>query len=92
MGWRKSGAFREPEEVLVLTCDVCECDIGHEDGRRPRPHLRLTRHPNAGGMDDHDPAVILCSRHCLSAYADKITDLNREPPSGSRGKSARRGS
>jgi hypothetical protein len=80
MGWRKSGAFREPEEVLILTCDVCECDIGNEDGRRPFPYLRLTRHPNAGGMDDQDPATILCSRDCLSAYAAKLTDLNRTPP------------
>jgi hypothetical protein len=80
MGWRKSGAFREPEEVLVLTCDVCECDIGFEDGRRPLPHLRMTRHPNAGGMDDQAPATILCSSDCLSAYAANLTDLNRGSP------------
>ena len=28
MGWRKTGLFRNPEEILVLTCDVCERDIG----------------------------------------------------------------
>lgn len=86
MGWRKSGAFQAPEEILILTCDVCECDIGHEDGRRPRAYLRLTRHPNAGAMDDQVPAAILCSRHCLGAYAAKLTDLDRDPPVTERGK------
>ena len=37
MGWRKTGVLRAPEAILVMTCDVCERDIGHEDGRRPRP-------------------------------------------------------
>lgn len=93
MGWRKSGAFQAPEEILVLTCDVCECDIGHEDGRRPRPHVRVSRHPNAGAMDDQDPAAILCSRDCLSAYASRLTDLDRDPPAAEQGKSrGKRGS
>ena len=80
MGWRKSGTFQAPEEILILTCDVCEGDIGHEDGRRPRAHLRLSRHPNVGAMDDQAPTTILCSRNCLSAYAAKLTGLERESP------------
>lgn len=77
MGTRKTGTFYPPEEVLVLTCDVCECDIGHEDGRRPQPHLRVTQHPNAGGLDDQSPPTIVCSRECLRVFADKLTGLDR---------------
>src|SRR3569623_3601786 len=58
MGIRKTGEFNAPEEIAVLTCDVCERDIGHTDGRRPFPHLRLTRHPNPGSVGDQNPAVI----------------------------------
>jgi hypothetical protein len=87
MGWRRSGTFHAPEEILVLTCDVCESDIGHEDGRRPRAHLRVSRLPNAGAMNDLDPAVAICSRECLAAYAAGLTGLNRRqpPPRGKRG-------
>jgi hypothetical protein len=77
MGFRNTGALNPPEEILVLTCDVCERDVGHEDGRRPWPHLRLTRHPNTGAMNDQTPPVILCSRECLCAYAEKLTGLDR---------------
>jgi len=77
MGFRKTGTFHPAEEVLVLTCDVCERDIGHEDGRRPRRHLRVTQHPNAGAMDDQAPAIILCSQECLRAYAARLTGLDR---------------
>src|SRR5437660_1106369 len=35
MGWRKSGVFRPAEEALVITCDVCDRDIGSQAGRRP---------------------------------------------------------
>jgi len=69
MGLRKSGVFRTAEEVLVITCDVCERDIGYEDGRRPREHFRISRHPNPGAIDDQTPAVLVCSRECLRAYA-----------------------
>lgn len=77
MGSRKTGTFHPAEEVLVLTCDVCECDIGYEDGRRPRPHLCVTQHPNTGALDDQSRAVALCSQECLRAYADKLTGLDR---------------
>jgi hypothetical protein len=77
MSSRKTGKFHPAEEVLVLTCDVCECDIGHEDGRRPRRHLRVTQHPNAGALNDQSPAAVVCSRECLRAYADKLTGLDR---------------
>jgi hypothetical protein len=88
MGSRKTGAFLPAEEITVLTCDVCERDIGYEDGRRPRAHLCVTRHPNAGGLDDQNPAVVVCSRECLGAYASKVTGLDREsgpPESGGPG-------
>jgi hypothetical protein len=79
MAFRKSGLFHPPEEIAVLTCDVCERDIGHEDGSRARVHLRVTRHPNAGGLDDQQAAIVVCSRECLGAYADTLTGLDREP-------------
>ena len=69
MAWRKTGAFHAAEEILVLTCDVCERDIGNEDGRRPLAHFRVSRHPNPGAIDDQEPAVVLCSRECLRAFA-----------------------
>lgn len=86
MGIRKSGIFHPAEEIVVLTCDVCERDIGYEDGRRPQPHLRVTRHPNAGAINDQDPPAMLCSRECLRAFADKISGPDRESrPSESQG-------
>jgi hypothetical protein len=78
MGFRKTGTFHPAQEVLLLTCDVCGRDIGYEDGRRPTAHLRVSRHPNAGSIDSQDPAAILCSRECLRAYAENLTDLARE--------------
>ena len=97
MGLRKTGAFHPAEEIAVLTCDVCESDIGFEDGRRPRTHLYVSRHPNAGAFNEQDAPAILCSRECLGAYADKITGLDRKPgaapesrgPVGSRKKKTR---
>jgi len=93
MAFRKTGTFHPAEEIAVLTCDVCERDIGHEDGRRARPHLRVTRHPNAGGLDDQQAAIIVCSRECLAAYAEKLTGLDREPgfPKSGPGSGRRRG-
>jgi hypothetical protein len=80
MGSRRTGAFHPPEEVLVLTCDVCECDIGHEDGRRPQAHYRVSRHPNLGALDDQDPPVVVCSQECLRAYAANASGPERAPP------------
>jgi hypothetical protein len=31
MGFRKTGTFHPAQEVLVMTCDICERDIGYED-------------------------------------------------------------
>jgi hypothetical protein len=86
MGFRKSGTFQPAQEILIETCDVCERDIGYEDGRRPAAHLRVSRHPNSGSMDSQEPAAMLCSRECLRAYAENMTDLARESlPSDSSG-------
>jgi hypothetical protein len=79
VGWRKTGAFHPAVEVAVMTCDVCERDIGHEDGRRPRAHFRVSRHPNAGGIDDQEPAVVVCSQDCLRAFA--ASPACTDPPS-----------
>jgi hypothetical protein len=65
--------LREPEEILVLTCDVCERDIGYEDGRRPRPHYEISRVPNQGAMGDQEPAVFVCSPECLRSFAAKAS-------------------
>jgi hypothetical protein len=88
MGWRKTGLFHPAEEVMVLTCDVCERDVGYEDGRRPHEHFRVTRHPNPGAIDDQAPPMIICSRECLRAFAantsgpdrvSSLSDRNRPP-------------
>lgn len=77
MAWRTSGLFQPAQEVLILTCDVCERDIGYEDGRRPREHFRVSRHPNPGAIDDQEPAVIICSCECLRAFAAKTPGPDR---------------
>ena len=91
MAWRKSGLFHAAEEILVVTCDVCERDIGYEDGRRPPEHFRITRHPNPGAIDQQEPPVVICSRDCLRAFAaktpgpDRVASLaNRGRPRGKR--------
>lgn len=90
MGFRKTGTFHPAHEVLVMTCDICERDIGYEDGRRPRLHLCVSRHPNAGALDDQRPAAVLCSRECLQAYAEKLPDPLRESLSEHRASPRRR--
>jgi hypothetical protein len=88
MGWRQTRKFHAPLEILVMTCDVCERDIGYEDERRPRAHFRVSRHPNPGALDDQEPAVVLCSRECLRAFAS--TDAPPRPASSrGRGRSVR---
>lgn len=84
MGYRNTGVFQPAEQIVVLTCDVCERDIGYEDGRRPRPHLRVTQHPNAGPINDQQPPTMVCSPECLRVYAGKLTAPDREshPPDG----------
>lgn len=69
VGWRKTGQFRPAEEILVLTCDVCERDIGHEDGRRPCEHFSVSRHPNPGSVDHQQAPIVICSKECLRAFA-----------------------
>jgi hypothetical protein len=81
MGLRKTGVMRAPEEVLVLTCDVCERDIGHEDGRRPRPHYEITQFPNPRPMNDQASSVHVCSAECLRAFAAQASyDPKGLPP------------
>jgi hypothetical protein len=79
MGLRKTGAFHPPEEVVVLTCDVCERDIGNQDGRRPKEHFRLSRHPNPGALNDQEPSAIICSCECLRAFAATAVGPSRVP-------------
>jgi hypothetical protein len=83
MAWRKTGLLRPAEEVLVLTCDVCERDIGYEDGRRPNEHFRVSRHPNPGGIDGQEPVATVCSRECLRAFAAHTPGPERSPSFGS---------
>src|SRR5437762_14017111 len=45
MAWRTTATFHAPIEVLLLTCDVCACDIGHADERRPHAPRQPCRHP-----------------------------------------------
>jgi len=69
MGWRKTGTFRPQQEILVMTCDVCECDIGYEDGKRPQQHYELSQIPNRGAIDNQNPPIVMCSVRCLRAFA-----------------------
>jgi hypothetical protein len=84
MAWRKTGVFRPAEEIFVMTCDMCERDIGYEDGRRPHEHFCVTRLPNPGGMGDQEPAIVICSRECLQAFAAKTSGPDRTPTEGPR--------
>ena len=79
MGFRKTGLYRPPEQVEVLTCDVCQRDIGNEDGRRPKEHFRLSRHPNPGALNDQEPAAVICSCECLRAFAASAAGPSRTP-------------
>lgn len=92
MGWRKTGNFHPPQEILVMTCDVCERDIGHEDERRPKAHYEVTRVPNPGALGHQTPPVFICSVQCLRAFAAKVCEPDRGPPGpgASRVKSIRR--
>jgi hypothetical protein len=47
--------------------------------------LCVARHPNAGALDDQQPTVVLCSRECLRAYAEKLLGPLRESLSTQRG-------
>jgi hypothetical protein len=75
MGWRRTGSFHAPREILVMTCDICERDIGYEDGRRPQMHYEINRLPNAGAIDDQNPPAHVCSAACLRAFAAKASGL-----------------
>ncbi len=81
MGWRKTGVLRAPEEILVMTCDICERDIGHEDGRRARAHYEIMRLPNQGTMGDQTPAVCVCSPECLRAFGAQASHDPKGLPS-----------
>jgi hypothetical protein len=89
MGWRKTGTYYAAQEILVMTCDVCERDIGHEDGRRPKAHYEISRLPNLGAIDDQDPPALVCSPECLRSFAAQESAPGRTTPregSRSRGK------
>jgi hypothetical protein len=79
MGWRRTGTFHPAQEVLVMTCDVCERDIGHEDGRRPKSHYEIVRLPNLGAIDDQDPPALICSPECLRSFAAQESGPDRVP-------------
>lgn len=82
MGWRNTGRFHAAEEIVVMTCDICERDIGHDDGRRARPHYEVSRVPNPGAIDDQDRPAFICSPECLAAFASKSLYPNRSDASG----------
>lgn len=80
MGYRKTGACQPAEQIVVLTCDVCERDIEYEAGRQPRPQLRVTQHPNAGPINDQHPPALLRASECLRVYAGKLMGPDRQRP------------
>jgi hypothetical protein len=93
VGWRKTGQYRPAEEILVLTCDVCERDIGYEDERRPYEHFSISRYPNPGTIDQQQPPMIICSTACLRAFAANTPGPERSnarvEPNAPRGRSSR---
>lgn len=78
MGWRRTGRFHPAEEILVMTCDVCERDIGNDDGRRPKAHFEINRVPNPGTLNDPDPRTYVCSAECLRAFAAGTPEPERD--------------
>jgi len=80
MGWRGTGTFYAAQEILVMTCDVCERDIGHEDGRRPKAHYEITRLPNLGAIDHQDPPALICSPECLRSFAAQEFGPDKDSP------------
>jgi hypothetical protein len=80
MGWRKTPRFHSPEPIRVLTCDACECDIGHEDGRRPREHFVVARHANGSMIAHPTETFVVCSCECLRSWAATATGPDRTPP------------
>ena len=67
-----------------MTCDVCERDIGHEDGRRPQEYFRVSRHPNPGAMDHQEEPAVVCSRECLRVFAARTPGPDRTSSGGGR--------
>jgi hypothetical protein len=47
----------------------------------------VTRLPNPGSIDDQEPAIVICSRECLQAFAASTTGPDRAPTEGPRGPS-----
>lgn len=90
MAWRRTGKYRSAEEIFVLTCDVCERDVGFEDGRRPNEHFQVSRHPNPGALDEQQAPTIICSSECLRAYAARAIGPDRTTPSTRGGGSHRK--
>lgn len=78
MGWRKTGKFKSPQEICILTCDVCERDIGHEDGRRFDAHYEVKLMPNLEAISIEDHAVYACSVECLRAFAAREPEPDRQ--------------
>ena len=62
MAWRRSGLFHPAEEILVVTCDVCERDIGYEDGRRPHEHFASPGSPIRAPSTSRSPCRHLFAR------------------------------
>jgi hypothetical protein len=95
MAWRKTGLYRSAEEIVIMTCDVCERDVGFQDGRRPLEHFSVSHHPNRGAIDDQEAPVIICSRECLRAFASNVTGPDRtssaQKSGGAAGKPGRDG-
>jgi hypothetical protein len=82
MGWRKTATFHAPQEILVMTCDVCERDIGYEDERRPREHYEIARLHGQRAIDEQNPTAYVCSPQCLRAFAAKASGEADRPPPG----------
>lgn len=77
MGWRRTGNFHAPQEICVMTCDVCERDIGHTDGRRADAHYEVRVLTNAAALGEPSTSVYLCSVECLRAFALRESESDK---------------
>ena len=72
MGWRKTNKKTKPEFIEVMTCDVCNKDIGLPDGFNENAHYEVEFKP---GMDLEPDAEternVLCSVDCLEQFVIK---------------------
>lgn len=83
MGWRKTGQFHKPREIVVHTCDQCSKDIGTPDGFGSKhPYFEITvKHSQGSSEESGMTTYSLCSLPCLKSMAVRLASGERVPDS-----------